>query len=86
MSYNGRKNYLTGNELSDEWFTPKFIVDKCIEIAKDKINNKVVLLPFDTEKSLFVQELGRTNAILCYGFRDFLTADYEYDILITIAY
>ena len=83
MSYNRRKKYLTGNELSDEWYTPKFIVDKCIKIAKDKISNKVVLLPFDTEKSLFVQELEKINATLCYGFRDFLTADYKYDILIT---
>ena len=32
MSYNGRKNNLTGNVLSDEWYTPQFIVDKCIEI------------------------------------------------------
>ena len=83
MSYNNKKNYLTGNILSDEWYTPKFIVDKCIEIAKDKISNKVVLLPFDTEKSLFVQELDKSDAILCYGFRDFLTAEKEYDILIT---
>ena len=84
MNYNGRKNYLTGNELSDEWFTPKFIVDKCIEVAKDKIENKVVLLPFDTDKSLFVQELNKYNTTLCYDFRDFLENDkYLYNILIT---
>lgn len=83
MSYNNRKNWLTGNDLSDEWYTPKFIVDKCIEIAKDKIDKKVVLLPFDTEKSIFVKELSNTSAILCYGFRDFLTEKYDYDILIT---
>lgn len=83
MSYNDRKNYLTGNILSDEWYTPKFIVDKCVEIAKDKIENKVVLLPFDTEKSLFVQGLDKHNCTLCYGMRDFMEADYEYDILIT---
>ena len=37
MSYNDRINFLTKNKLSDEWYTPKFIVDKCIEIANDKL-------------------------------------------------
>ena len=83
MSYNNRKNYLTGNILSDEWFTPKFIVDKCIDIARNKIKNKLVLLPFDTEKSLFVKELKNMNVTINYGFRDFLDVNYDYDILIT---
>lgn len=72
MSYNNKKNWLTGNTLSDEWYTPKFIVDKCLEIAKDKIEGHTVLLPFDTHNSIFVEELKNKNCTLCYGFRDFL--------------
>ena len=53
------KNNLTGNTLSDEWYTPKFLVDKCIQIAN--IENKVILLPYDTVKSIFVKELDKFN-------------------------
>lgn len=81
MSYNNKINPLTKNILSDEWYTPKFIVDKCLEVAE--VKNKVVLLPYDTEKSLFVQELEKKDCIINYGFRNFLETDYEYDILIT---
>lgn len=81
MSYNNKKNFLTGNILSDEWYTPKFIVDKCLSICD--LNNKKVLLPFDTDKSLFVQELINMWVDIEYGFRDFLEKEFDYDILIT---
>lgn len=82
MGYNDRKNNLTGNTLSDEWYTPKFLVDKCIEIAN--VENKVILLPYDTAKSIFVKELDKfNNCGIVYGFNDFLESKYEYDILIT---
>ena len=58
MSYNGKINHLTGNVLSDEWYTPQFIVDKCIEIAGEKLNGEI-LLPYDTENSLFVETLKK---------------------------
>ncbi len=83
MSYNGRKNYLTKNELSDEWYTPQFIVNKCIEIMRNVCwdYNPKILLPYDTEKSLFVQTLKGKD--ITYNIRDFLESDYNYDILIT---
>lgn len=83
MSYNGRKNHLTGNVLSDEWYTPQFIVDKCIEIKNTYFKNDTnkILLPYDTENSLFVKSLKEQN--ITYGIRDFLESNYEYDLLIT---
>ena len=81
MSYNNKKNFLTGNVLSDEWYTPKFIVEKCLSICD--IENKRILLPFDTENSLFVKELKQRMVKINYGFRDFMEADYNYDLLIT---
>ena len=79
MSYNNRKNYLTGNILSDEWYTPKFIVDKCLSITD--LTNKKIILPFDTEKSVFSQELLQLKPI--FNITDFLEKDYDYDLLIT---
>ena len=83
MSYNGRKNNLTGNVLSDEWYTPQFIVDKCIEILDKPIWFKPpkILLPYDTENSLFVKSLKDKD--ITYGIMDFLESDYDYDVLIT---
>ena len=87
MSYNGRKNHLTGNELSDEWYTPKFIVDKCIDIVKDELTREgTILLPFDTEKSLFVREIDKqmSDMVLCYGMRDFIEGEnYKCDFIMT---
>lgn len=82
MSYNDRKNFLTGNILSDEWYTPKFIVDKCLEIAD--LNNKVVICPYDTDNSLFVKELKqRSIKEIIYDINNFTDVSYDYDILIT---
>lgn len=85
MSYNGRKNFLTGNLLSDEWYTPQFLVEKCIDIAKiNEFSNKQVLCPFDTENSLFVNTIKKyNNNHLKYGMRDFLQNNYKFDVLIT---
>ena len=83
MSYNGRINPLTKNILSDEWYTPQFIVNKCIDISHQIRLPFIpkILLPYDTEKSLFVKSLKNQN--ITYGIRDFLENNYDYDILIT---
>lgn len=78
MGYNNKKNFLTGNILSDEWYTPKFLVDKCLELTN--LSNKKIICPFDTDKSIFVKEL-KGNCI--YNITDFMGKDYAYDILIT---
>lgn len=82
MSYNGRTNHLTGNILSDEWYTPQFLVDKCIEIVGEKINGKI-LLPYDTENSLFVKTLKRLGKTIQYGITDFIESEYTYSLLMT---
>lgn len=82
MSYNGKINFLTGNVLSDEWYTPQFIVDKCVEIAGEKIKGKVIL-PFDTDKSLFVRSLKDKGVELTYGITDFIEGDYQYSLAMT---
>lgn len=79
MGYNNKRNYLTGNFLSDEWYTPKFLVDKCLSIVD--LCNKKIILPYDTEKSLFVQSLLDYKPI--YNIYDFLENEYDYDLLIT---
>ncbi len=83
MGYDNRKNHLTGNVLSDEWYTPQFIVDKCLEIIKKEYNSPTVLLPFDTEKSLFVKTLMKENYDICFNFNDFLENYYYFDVLVT---
>lgn len=83
MSYNSRKNYLTGNILSDEWYTPKFLVDKCLELVD--LKDKIVICPFDTDNSIFVQDIKQKRCIkdLIYNIRDFMDKKYIYDVLIT---
>ena len=79
MSYKGRKNYLTGNILSDEWYTPRFIVDKCLSLTD--LTHKKIILPYDTDNSIFTKELIGHSPI--YNITDFLEGNYDYDILIT---
>lgn len=77
MGYNGKKNYLTGNVLSDEWYTPTNVVD----FIKNNIdtNGKKVICPFDSDASNFVKAFP--NSI--HSIKDFMETDYDYDICIT---
>lgn len=77
MKYNERKNYLTGNLLSDEWYTPENVV----KYIYDNINtkNKKIICPYDTQKSNFVKYFP--NSI--HNINDFLDNSYEYDVCIT---
>ena len=77
QGYNGKKNYLTGNVLSDEWYTP-------IEVVRFIKNNiplgdKKIICPFDSERSNFVKVFAPS----LYGMRDFMETDYDYNICIT---
>lgn len=77
QGYNGRRNYLTGNVLSDEWYTPMDVV----MFIKNNIDigDKKVICPFDSENSNFVKLFPDS----IYGIRDFMEEDYDYDIVIT---
>lgn len=75
--YSERKNYLTGNLLSDEWYTPENVVKYIYDNFDAK--NKKVICPYDTDRSNFVKYYK--NSI--YNIKDFLESSYEYDICIT---
>lgn len=81
MSYNGKINNLTGNKKSDEWYTPRFLAEKCYnEIRRFYVNPKI-LCPFDTEQSEFVKvgkEYGYNLEFNIVG-----NMHYEYDLLLT---
>jgi hypothetical protein len=75
-------NNITGNEYSDEWFTPKEIVLKCYEILDPK-SRSVILCPFDSQESYFVKIGQEQGHKVIFGITDFLEKDYEFDYLIT---
>lgn len=76
VGYNGKKNYLTGNILSDEWYTPMNVVTFIKDIAP---KDKTIICPFDTDASNFVHVFP--NSI--HNIRDFMETEYDYDICIT---
>ena len=76
MSYDGRVNYLTGNVLSDEWYTPMNIVEFIKGITPEGLK---VICPFDTEKSNFVKVFPDS----IHSITDFMEKEYDYDICIT---
>ena len=76
MSYDDRINWLTGNKLSDEWYTPENVV----RYIKANFNvHGTVICSFDTDKSYFVKYFPECIYNIC----DFLDNDYSYDICIT---
>lgn len=78
-----KQNNLYSKEYSDEYYTDLETVKLCINQLNIE-KGKTVLCPFDSDKSLFVQELKKTNKVL-YGMRDFLEEGiyYECDYIIT---
>lgn len=81
MSYNNRVNNLTGTIKSDEWYTPKWLAEKCYrEIRKCYVNPKI-LCPFDTENSEFVK-VGKDYG---YNLEFNIEGDFggDYDLILT---
>lgn len=77
------QNNLTGNEYSDEWYTDQETVDKAWMLLGVE-HNDVIMCPFDTEQSLFVQKAKSLGHKVIYGISDFLENDsYVFDKLIT---
>jgi hypothetical protein len=75
-------NNITGNEYSDEWFTPSEVVQKCYQILKPDPNS-TIMCPFDSEESFFAKQGLELGAKVIYGITDFLQTDYDFDFLIT---
>ena len=74
-------NNITNNFYSDEWYTSEATAKLAIE--KLKIGRgKIILCPFDSEKSEFVKQLQKENTVL-FGMRDFLETNYKCDYIIT---
>ena len=76
MSYKNQKNYLTKNLKSDEWYTPKEVVNFISTIVP---KNKKIICPFDEKNSEFTKFFSSSiNQI-----DDFMEKDYDYDICVT---
>jgi len=73
---------ITGNELSDEWYTSPDTVKLMVKILKPRVHS-VICCPFDTQKSHFVKVLQELGHTVIHSINDWLTQDYEYDYLIT---
>ena len=76
------KSGITKSEKTDEWYSPKPIVELMYHLLNPRANSSVIC-PFDTYKSNFVKVGIEQGYKIQYGMTDWLEADYEYDYLIT---
>jgi hypothetical protein len=74
-----KKNNITSNFYSDEWYTSQETVKLCYDLMKEHTLGTGIF-PYDSEKSEFVKQCS-TDKI--YNIRDFIEGDYDYDYLIT---
>jgi hypothetical protein len=78
-----RKNNITGNIYSDEWYTTQDVVDIAIKLL-DPEPNSLILCPFDSEDSLFVKTLEAMEHTVIYGIDDFIQGQFRLcDYIIT---
>ena len=78
-----RKNNITGNIYSDEWYTTQDVVDIAIKLL-DPEPNSLILCPFDSEDSLFVKTLEAMEHTVIYGIDDFIEGQFRLcDYIIT---
>ena len=76
------RNNVTGNEKSDEWYTPVQVVQKCYELLDPKYES-AIMCPYDTKLSGFVQIGQMRKFTIIHSINDYLETDYEYDYVIT---
>jgi type I restriction-modification system DNA methylase subunit len=78
-----RKNNITGNIYSDEWYTTQDVVNIAIKLL-DPEPNSLILCPFDSEHSLFVKTLEAMEHTVIYGIDDFIEGQFRLcDYIIT---
>jgi hypothetical protein len=75
-------NGIFKNVYSDEWYTSQETVNLAIGLLDPKPQS-VILCPFDSDKSLFVQTLKEHGHTVLHGMTNFLEADYNCDYIIT---
>jgi hypothetical protein len=74
---------MASSTYSDEWYTDQKTVDKAIALLQPKPRS-VIICPFDTDRSLFVQTLKEHGHTVVHGMKNFLEVDnYQFDYLIT---
>jgi hypothetical protein len=73
---------ITGQLLSDEWYTRTDTVELMYNLL-DPVEGSVVMCPFDTNKSQFVQVGEERGFEVFRNIRDWLDSEYQYDYLIT---
>ena len=85
MMGNFKKNNITNNFYSDEWYTSKETVEFMYKLLNIKSVEReiTIMCPYDTENSYFVKVAKEFGYNVIYNIRDFLEKDYEYDYLIT---
>ncbi len=66
----------------DEWYTPKQTVVLMYELLRPKAGS-IVICPFDTAVSHFVQYGQAQNYNILHNMTDWLDNNYKYDYLIT---
>lgn len=76
------KSGITSHLKTDEWYSPKSIVELMYNLLNPKANSSIIC-PFDTDKSNFVKIGMEQGYKVQYGMTDWLEADYDYDYLIT---
>lgn len=69
-------NGITGNVLSDEWYTNQETVDIAIALLDPKPNS-LILCPFDLENSLFVKTLKSMEHTVIYNINDFVDGGFR---------
>ena len=67
-------NNITKSVYSDEWYTSRATVESMLDIFPCNPQD-VVLCPFDSEKSQFVQVLQDRGHKVIYGIRAFLVRE-----------
>lgn len=70
---------------SDEWYTDKDVANLCLDLLKiDNRPETVLMCPFDTDQSQYVQQAHNRSIMTISGIRDFIDSDhYRFDYLAT---
>jgi hypothetical protein len=76
-------NGITGNVLSDEWYTNQETVDLAISLLNPEPNS-LILCPFDSQNSLFVKTLQSLEHTVIHSINDFVHGEFRLcDYIIT---
>jgi hypothetical protein len=78
----GKLSGMTGQPMSDEWYTKRETVELMYKLL-EPVMGSVIMCPFDTNKSQFVQVGESMGFEVFRNITNWLESQYEYDYLIT---